>query len=115
MLVRMKENKRRINYVGWLGQDNLGDEALYSAIQNIFSSYQLVPVGAGCEDHSISSPVTIIGGSTGIPEWFEWLRPTTLSCVFGAGVKDPSFFGYEYIFRNKMKVSVMIEKLRLFR
>jgi len=43
------------------------------------------------------------------------LRPTTYSYVFGAGVKDPVFYGYNDIFRDRWKVKVMMEKLRMFR
>jgi len=108
-------NKRRINYVGWLGHENLGDEALFKAAQDLFSSHQLIPVNTEWEDHSLISPVTLVGGSTGVPEWFEWLRPTKYNYIFGAGVKDPSFYGYDYIFRERLKVAVMLDRLRLFR
>jgi len=115
MQADVMSTKRRINYVGWLGYKNLGDEALYKVIQEIFSSYRLVPVEIGDGDHSIFSPITLIGGSTGIPEWYEWLRPTRYNYVFGAGVKDPVFFGYNYIFREQMKVKIMFDKLSIFR
>jgi hypothetical protein len=111
----MKENQKNVNYVGWLGHGNLGDESLYMATKNLFSPYKLVPVGMDCEDHSIISPVTIIGGSTGIPEWIEWLRPTKYNYIFGSGVKDPAFFGYDYIFKDHLKLSVMINKWKIFR
>jgi hypothetical protein len=108
-------SKRRINYVGWLGYKNLGDEALYEVISQLLNSYQLLPSRSSYEDHSIFSPVTIIGGSTGIPEWFENFRPTTYNYIFGAGVKDPTFVGYDYIFNDHKKVRVMFEKLKAFR
>jgi hypothetical protein len=107
--------KRSINYIGWLGHKNLGDEALYKIIQDIFNSFRLVPAEMDGADNNLFSPVTIIGGSTGIPEWFERLRPTKFNYVFGAGVKDPAFLGYNYIFREDMKVKVMFEKLKIFR
>jgi hypothetical protein len=113
----LEERKKRLNYVGWLGHGNLGDESLWKVIQDTFSPYQLVPwpVETGRQDHSLVSPVTVIGGSTGIPEWFENLRPTKFNYVFGAGVKDPAFYGYDCIFRERMKVAVMMDKLRTFR
>jgi hypothetical protein len=107
--------KSRINYVGWLGYKNLGDEALYEVISQIFKPYQLLPAKMDYKDHSILSPVTLIGGSTGIPEWFETFRPTRYNYIFGSGVKDPAFPGYNYIFRERTKVKVMFEKLRIFR
>jgi polysaccharide pyruvyl transferase WcaK-like protein len=102
---------RRINYLGWLGFDNLGDEALYRIIQDIFDAkaqgHELVPLEVGHSNQEFTSPVTIWGGSTGIPEWVEWLRPTEYSYIFGAGVKDPAFYGdFD---------SVVIDKLKVFR
>lgn len=38
--------RRTINYVGWLGHDNIGDEALYLVSQKIFSPHRLVPYNA---------------------------------------------------------------------
>ncbi len=35
--------KRRINYVGWLGEGNLGDEAVYKAIRELLGCFTLVP------------------------------------------------------------------------
>jgi polysaccharide pyruvyl transferase WcaK-like protein len=98
--------KRRIRYVGWLGYGNLGDEALYRAIQGIFSGCQLVPAEMASSINSVASPITLIGGSTGLPDWIEWMRPTTYNYVFGAGVKDPAFYG-------KFN-TVVIDKLRNF-
>lgn len=112
---KLSGETKSVNYVGWLGHKNLGDEALYEVTRAIFKSFKLVPVETDWQDHSILSPVTIIGGSTGIPEWFEWLRPTRYNYVFGAGVKDPNFHGYDYIFRDQLRVSVMIKKLKFFR
>jgi hypothetical protein len=109
------DETKSVNYVGWLGHRNLGDEALYEITKEIFKSFSFVPAETDWQDHSMLSPVTVIGGSTGIPEWFEWLRPTRFNYVFGAGVKDPVFHGYDYIFRDQLKVSVMMKKLKFFR
>jgi hypothetical protein len=112
-----EERKKKLNYLGWLGHGNLGDESLWNVIQDALSSYQLVPspIETDWQDHSNISPVTIIGGSTGIPDWFEDFRPTKFNYVFGAGVKDPAFYGYNYLFQDRMKVAVMMAKLRTFR
>jgi hypothetical protein len=111
----MTEVKRRINYLGWLGEGNLGDEALYKAIKGLFSPFKLVPAMMDLGDHSIVSPITIIGGSTGIPDWIESIRPTHYNYIFGAGVKDPSFYGYDNIFREVLKISVATKRLKIFR
>ncbi len=115
----MNSKNRQLIYYGWLGNHNLGDEALYKAISSIFSSYhyKFVPIQADAfyGFNSEYSPVTIVGGSTGIPDWMECLRPTRYSYVFGAGVKDPSFYGYDYVFTQKQKLSVWKNRLKSFR
>src|SRR5208283_6014893 len=101
----MDGEKRRINYVGWLGHSNVGDEASYKAIRELLGCFALVPALMNCADYSSVSPVTIIGDSTGIPEWLEAIRPTMCNYVFGSGVKDPLFYGYANIFREPLKCS----------
>lgn len=107
---------RQLNYVGWLGYDNLGDIALFKAIRDVFSqySYSLIPL-KNCFGARILNPVTIIGGSTGIPDWIERLRFTKFNYIFGAGVKDPVFPGYNYIFKDDLKVKLMLDRLKFFR
>jgi polysaccharide pyruvyl transferase WcaK-like protein len=115
----LNSKNRQLIYYGWLGYHNLGDEALYRAISSIFSSYsyKFVPIQADAfyGFNREYSPVTIVGGSTGIPDWMDCLRPTRYSYVFGAGVKDPSFYGYDYVFTQKQKVSVWKNRLKSFR
>ena len=116
----MTQKQRQIIYYGWLGNYNLGDEAIYKAIQNIFASYQFIPVPADTFygfDRGYS-PVTIVGGSTGIPDWLDSLWPTRYSYIFGSGVKDQSAYVYDYLFRcvrGKPKVQVWINRLKAFR
>jgi polysaccharide pyruvyl transferase WcaK-like protein len=111
----MGGEKRRINYVGWLGHGNLGDEAVYKAISELLSCFTLVPASMNYADYSDVSPITILGDSTGIPEWLEAIRPTAYNYVFGSGVKDPLFFGYDYVFREALKCSVAINRLKFFK
>ncbi len=111
----MDGEKRRINYVGWLGHSNLGDEAVYKAIREMLGCFALVPASMNYADYSSVSPVTIIGDSTGIPEWLEAIRPTMCNYVFGSGVKDPLFYGYNYVYREALKCSVAINRLKLFK
>jgi polysaccharide pyruvyl transferase WcaK-like protein len=113
----LSDTSRQLIYYGWLGNNNLGDEALYKAITGIFSKYRFIPVPSDTF-YGVAreySPVTIVGGSTGIPDWMECLKPTRYSYVFGAGVKDPSFYGYDYVFTKKQKVSVWKNRLKSFR
>jgi hypothetical protein len=113
----MTREQRQLIYYGWLGHNNLGDEALYKAISGIFPAYRFFPIPADTFygfDRQYS-PVTIVGGSTGIPDWMECLNPTRYSYIFGAGVKDPSFYGYDYLFSQKEKVLVWKNRLKAFR
>lgn len=111
----MDAEKKRINYVGWLGHSNLGDEAVFKAISELLNSFALVPALMDYANHSSVSPVTIIGDSTGIPEWLEGIRPTMYNYVFGSGVMDPCFFGYNYFYRESSKCSVAINRLKFFK
>jgi len=90
------QEKRKINYYGWLGHGNLGDETLFLANKKIFSKYDLVPSfferGRFSTQIKKISEVSLIGGSSGIPEWTQWIRPTKYNYVFGASVQDPIFY-----------------------
>ncbi|MEM2143745.1 MAG: polysaccharide pyruvyl transferase family protein [Candidatus Jordarchaeaceae archaeon] len=94
--------KKAICYVGWLGHQNIGDEAIYLAIQNLFHNYELKPYNSYTFlveskyhplmqiEHPFSS-VSIFGGGTLLPDDVTWIRPNKYNIVFGAGVKDPIF------------------------
>jgi hypothetical protein len=90
------QEKKKINYYGWLGHGNLGDEALFIVNKKIFCEYDLVP--SLFERGQLSSQirkigqVSLIGGSSGIPEWTQWVRPTKYNYVFGASVQDPKLY-----------------------
>lgn len=90
-------------YVGWLGHDNLGDEALYLAIQEYFRPVPLahlspvyqpaVAAVASLKRHRVS----ILGGGTLIASGYrahfeETLSRTRRGIVFGAGVADEVFW-----------------------
>ena len=117
----MTRSGRRFVYYGWIGQTSLGDEALYKAICGIFNSIdrsiEFIPVPAdtyyGFQREY--SPVTIVGGSTGIPDWMNCLWPTHYSYVFGSGVKDLSCYLYRYLLQRGLRVAVWIRRLRAFR
>jgi len=80
--------EHKINYVGWKGHDNLGDEALYEVSKKIFSSYQLVP-----DNKKHHSKITLFGGGTLFPGWTFWVAPNRYNYAYGVGVKNPSFWG----------------------
>lgn len=91
-----------INYVGWLGHQNLGDEALYIAIQKTFRKYSFVP--SLLNEYS---NITFFGGGTIIPSFCKRIRPNKYNYVFGSGVRDPEFFG--------RFDSVIIDRLKSFK
>lgn len=81
-----------INYVGWVGHQNIGDEALYRVIQNLFHSYRFIYYQG-----TAHSQVTFFGGGTLLPLLCTSVepnvRPTKFNYVFGTGVLDPVFYG----------------------
>jgi len=79
----------RIDYVGWLGHDNTGDEAIHLANQMIFSQYQLVPYNVRGRTHRIN----LFGGGTVLPVWVLKILPGRYNYAFGVGVRDPAFWG----------------------
>ena len=80
-----------VNYIGWVGYGNVGDEAIYFAIQNAFSKYTLVPIS-----RYYMSGITIFGGGTLLPVWSTFIMPNTYNYGYGLGVADPEFFEYQY-------------------
>jgi hypothetical protein len=109
------QKEKKINYYGWLGHGNLGDEALFKMNKKIFCNYELVPSlvdrGVFSTQTKKVSQVSLIGGSSGIPEWTQWNRPTKYNYLFGASVQDPKFYGKSAIASFD---KVGIDKLRNF-
>jgi hypothetical protein len=112
-LTLIDQEKKKINYYGWLGHGNVGDEALFMVNKKIFSEYDLVPSlferGRFSAQTKKIGQVSLIGGSSGIPEWTQWIRPTKYNYVFGASVQNPKFYGKIASFDK-----VGIDKLRSF-
>jgi polysaccharide pyruvyl transferase WcaK-like protein len=90
-------------YVGWVGHNNLGDEAIYAVIRDAFRPVRVfsppprlaADFGGG---HHGKYDFAIIGGGTLIGEhgYLESLehamRSSATTIVFGAGVEDPTFW-----------------------
>lgn len=82
----------RVRYVGWVGKENLGDEALLHAIE------QLMPWG-DIETAGDPAELLLLGGGTLINRkvYLDWLRqkdsPRSERAVFGTGVAHPDFWG----------------------
>ncbi len=87
-------------YVGWVGHDNLGDEALVEAVSRYFEPIRLVadvPAPLRRLDDRIPIRLAVLGGGTllGARQYwrrFEGLRKRSeVAVAFGAGVEDPAF------------------------
>ncbi len=91
--------REEIVYIGWIGHDNMGDEALYRVSQEIFKPYRLV------KNHfTHHSRITLFGGGTVFPEWPAFILPNRYNYAFGVGVRNPSFFGeFHPLLINRMK------------
>jgi len=97
-------NKPHLAYVsGWNGHQNLGDEALYAAMQQYFAPFSLVDYPKGCWSWSFKVlpeiKNAVLAGGTMIAgkrsnamhtrRCFELCRHTV---VFGTGVNHPDFW-----------------------
>lgn len=86
-------------YSGWLGNNNIGDEALYLANKRLFADFELV-------DRSFydNSPIQLYGGGTVLPRQAINHESDELVAAIGVGVEDPNF-------RNQPFAPVDIEYL----
>jgi len=95
-----------INYVGWLGHENIGDQALYVSVQKSFNMYRLVPyIG------NQYSQILLVGGGTLLPNDVTMVKPSKYNYVFGAGVKNPSYWGVRHIHFDPR----VLERLKSFK
>jgi len=88
--------QRKITYVGWVGHNNLGDEALYEVNKHIFKPYQLVP-----DNTKHHSKITLFGGGTLLPDWTWEVISNRYNYAYGVGVRCPSFWGDYHPIRIK--------------
>lgn len=109
-----------VNYVGWLGNQNLGDHALFLATSKIFKGYTLRPYNSYKFLTSASNPflprienqfsrVVLFGGGTLLPDDSTWIKPGRYNYMFGTGIKNP-------IFRSKFNNfhKVVINRLKSY-
>jgi hypothetical protein len=81
-----------VRYVGWVGKDNLGDEAMLEAVR------RLMP-WADVSTSGDPTDLLLLGGGTLINRriYLDWLRekdsPRSERAVFGTGVASPEFWG----------------------
>ena len=97
--------KRRLGYIGWLGFGNLGDEAMYTAYQKLFSQYNILPFKYTEKIKKLEKitkrrffHAVQLGGGTLInePGYLEKIKLAQenafLTFVLGAGVRNPAFW-----------------------
>lgn len=82
--------QRKMTYIGWVGHDNLGDEALYESNKKIFQPYELIPNGG-----NLRSKITLFGGGTLHSRWLSSTIANRYNYIYGAGIKNPSFWGFD--------------------
>ncbi|HEX6946843.1 MAG TPA: glycosyltransferase [Acidimicrobiia bacterium] len=81
-----------IRYVGWVGKDNLGDEAMLQAVTRIMPWGEVSTRGEATD-------LLLLGGGTLINrnQYLGWLAerdsPRIERAVFGTGVASPSYWG----------------------
>lgn len=82
-----------IRYVGWTGQDNLGDEALLQAVEQLLPWAEPHPAAA-------NPRMLMLGGGTLINSDGSYLRrieqldsPRLDRVIFGTGVRSPEYWG----------------------
>jgi polysaccharide pyruvyl transferase WcaK-like protein len=104
-----------VAYVGgWRGHANLGDEALFVAMQGLFERFMLVPFDGGTTSrwqvlatrslrHGLLAGGTLINR---IPAWLEMAEKFygmgKRLTVFGTGVANPSFWDRRYGWTDQM-------------
>ena len=81
-----------VRYVGWLGKENLGDEAMFEATTRLMPWAEVTNTGDPTD-------LLLLGGGTLINRniYLDWLRskdsPRIERAVFGTGVASPDFWG----------------------
>ncbi|MGH8935365.1 MAG: polysaccharide pyruvyl transferase family protein, partial [Acidimicrobiia bacterium] len=89
---RPGESRPRIRYIGWVGHENLGDEALLEAVRRLMPWAEIDPKGE-------SGELLLLGGGTLInrSRYLSRLReqdsPRIERAVFGTGVANPEYWG----------------------
>lgn len=89
---------KRVGYVGWVGQSNLGDEAMYSAFDNVlFKEVDIIPLTGKNRNQRFDA--AFLGGGTMInrdPGFLRTFQMAQASCpksyVFGTGVCGDEFW-----------------------
>ncbi len=86
------ERRPGVRYVGWVGKDNLGDDAMLEAVRELMA-------WGDVEARGEARDLLLLGGGTLINrnQYLRWLTerdsPRIERAVFGTGVASPGFWG----------------------
>ena len=78
----------KVTFIGWLGHQNIGDEAFLPANMKLFPDCHLMP-----NNRHFESKITLFGGGTLFPRWPVWIMKNKYNYAVGIGMRSPSFWG----------------------
>jgi hypothetical protein len=86
-----QKNLRKVGYVGYSGENNLGDEAFYHAINRNSQAVDLAP-----SRYTTEASMTLLAGGTVIPHVFNensvyYFQNRETNIALGVGVAEPEF------------------------
>ena len=96
--------KKRIGYIGWLGRNNLGDEAMFLAIRQLFSSLNILPfketellsMYQRFKKSYIYDAIFLGGGTLINSSYLDIFKEAKSNyktrVIFGSGVQNPDFW-----------------------
>lgn len=85
-----------VSYYGWVGHNNIGDEAIYTACNRLFDEFQLVPD----EYLGDNGDLELFGGGTIWPPT-NYSPSQSFSASIGVGVKQPEFYNRKFSLFDK--------------
>lgn len=91
---------KTLSYFGWIGKNNLGDEAIYAANSELFSNYKLINQKYIDSEQAAAA---LFPGGTILPkvslEWsLDELPESTPRIGIGVGIKNPDFWNRRFAF-----------------
>jgi polysaccharide pyruvyl transferase WcaK-like protein len=82
----------KVTYIGWLGYQNVGDEAFLAANMQLFPDCRLAP-----NNRRFESKITLFGGGTLFPRWPVWIMKNKYNYAIGVGMRSPRGFDFRFM------------------
>jgi polysaccharide pyruvyl transferase WcaK-like protein len=87
----MTSDMTSVGYVGWVGENNLGDDGIYKSIKNNSKTLELKT-----SQYADNAKITLLGGGTILPfvfqsDIFYHFEERELNAAVGVGVAEPGF------------------------